>query len=78
MELVAGRYSVKKGILKNFAKFTGKHLNQSLFLIKFQVLGLGHATLLKRRLWYRCCPVNFAKFARIAFLQNTPGGYFCI
>ena len=26
--------SVKKGVLKNFAKFTGKHLCQSLFLIK--------------------------------------------
>ena len=26
----------KKGVLKNFAKFTGKHLSQSLFLIKLQ------------------------------------------
>ena len=25
------RYSVKKGVLRNFAKFTGKHLCQSLF-----------------------------------------------
>ena len=24
----------KKGVLKNFSKFTGKHLRQSLFLIK--------------------------------------------
>ena len=28
------RCSVKKGVLKNFAKFTGKHLCQSLFLNK--------------------------------------------
>ena len=28
----------KKGVLKNFAKFTGKHLCQSLFLIKLQAL----------------------------------------
>ena len=42
--------SVKKGVLRNFAKFTGKHLCQSLFLIK---LGLRPATLLKKRLWHR-------------------------
>ena len=28
------RYSVKKGVLRNFAKFTGKHLCQSLFFNK--------------------------------------------
>ena len=27
----------EKGVLRNFAKFTGKHLCQSLFLIKLQV-----------------------------------------
>ena len=27
----------EKGVLKNFAKFTGKHLSQSPFLIKLQV-----------------------------------------
>ena len=26
------RYSVKKGVLKNFTRFTGKHLCQGLFL----------------------------------------------
>ena len=30
----------KKGFLKDFAKFTGKHLCQGLFLIKLQALGL--------------------------------------
>ena len=29
------------------------------------------ATLLKRRLWHRCFPVNFAKFLWTAFLQKT-------
>ena len=24
-----------------------------------------------KRLWHRCYPVNFAKFLRISFLQNT-------
>ena len=39
------RYSIKKGVRKNFAKFTGKHLCQSLFFSK--VAGLRLATLLK-------------------------------
>ena len=33
--------------------------------------GLRPATLLKKRLWYRCFPVNFVKFPRTSFLQNT-------
>ena len=28
---------------------------------------------LKKSLWHRCFPVNFAKFLRTPFLQNTPG-----
>ena len=31
------------------------------------------ATLLKKRLWHRCFPVNFAKFLRTPFFQNTSG-----
>ena len=31
------------------------------------------ATLLKNRLWHRFFPVNFAKFLRTFFLQNTSG-----
>ena len=56
------RYSIRKGVLRNFAKLTGKHLSQSLFLIK-----------LKKRLFHRCFPVSFAKFLRTPFLQNTSG-----
>ena len=37
-EAVVKRCSVQKGVLTNFAKFTGKHLRQSLFLIKLQVV----------------------------------------
>ena len=55
----------KKGVLRNFAKLTGKHLCQS-FLNK--VAGLRPAALLKRTLWHRCFPVNLAKFLRTAFL----------
>ena len=61
--------SMKKGVLRNFAKFTGKLLCQSLFFNK--VAGLMPATLLKKRLWHRCFPVNFVKFLRTPFLQNT-------
>ena len=62
---------MKKGVHRNFAKFTGKHLCQSLFFDKVAILR--PATLLKKRLWHRCFPVNFAKFLRTPFLQNTSG-----
>ena len=47
---------------KNFAKFAGKHLCQSLFFSK--VAGLRCATLFKKRLWHRCFPVKFVKLLR--------------
>ena len=47
----------RKGVLRNFAKFTRKYLCQSLLFNK--VAGL--------RLWHRCFPVNFAKFLRTLF-----------
>ena len=52
--------SMRKGALRNFTKLTGKRLCQ----------GLSFLLLLKKRLWYRCFPVNFAKFLRTLFLQN--------
>ena len=58
----------KKGVLRNFAKFIGKHLCQSLFLNK--VAGPRH----------RCFPVNFAKFLRTPLitehLQTTASAEF--
>ena len=65
------RCSVKKGVLRNLAKFTGKHLCQRFFFNK--VAGIRPATLLKKSLWHRCFPVNFAKFLRTLVLQNTFG-----
>ena len=62
---------MKKGCLRNFTKFTGKQLCQRLFFNK--VAGLSPATLLKKRLWHKCVPVNFVKFLRTNFLQNTSG-----
>ena len=58
----------KKGVLRNFAKFTGKELCRSLFFNK--VAGLTPATLLRKRLWHRCFPVNFARFLRTSFLTE--------
>ena len=55
-------------VLRNSTKFAGKHLCQSHFLNK--VAGLRFTTLLKKRLWHRCFPMNFAKFLRTPFLQN--------
>ena len=43
--------SVKKGVFKKFAKFTGKFTG----------------TLLKERLQYSCFPLNFAEFLRVCF-----------
>ena len=61
--------SVRKGVLRNFAKFTRKHLRQVLSYNK--VAGPEPATLLKKRLWHRCFPMNFAKFPRTPF-HRTP------
>ena len=62
------RCSVRKGVLKNFAKFTGKHLCQSLFFNK--VAGLRLAILLKKRLWHRCLPLNFCKVSKNTFIEH--------
>ena len=62
------RCSIKKGVLRNFAKFTRKNLRQSVFVNK--VTGLRSATLLTKRLWHRCFLVNFAQFLRPPFLHT--------
>ena len=61
------RFLIKKDVLKNFAKFIGKHLYQSLFLNKFAGRS---AILLKKRFWHRCFPVIFTKFLRTSFLTE--------
>ena len=55
----------KKGGLTNSAKFIGRHLCQSLFLIKLQASGF-----IKKKDWHRCFPANFAKFLRTPFLTK--------
>ena len=61
-----------KGFLKNFTKLTVKHLCQSIFFFP-EICRLRLATLLKKRLRQRCFPMNFVKFLRTSFLQNTSG-----
>ena len=55
----------KTGVLKNFARFTGKNLYWRLSLIKFQ--DWRPAFLFKKRPKRRCFSVNLAKFLRTAF-----------
>ena len=43
------------------------------FLKKEQSLFFKKETFLKKELWHRCFHVNFAKFLRTPFLQNTSG-----
>ena len=62
--------SIKRGVLKNIAKSTWKHLCQCLFFNK--VKRLRPAFLLKKSLWYRCLSVSFAEF----ILKNTANGCF--
>ena len=69
-----GRSSHKTGVLKDFANFTGNHLCQSLFYNKFS--GLTSATLLKRRLWHRCFPVNCKNFKNTFLYKTLPDDCF--
>ena len=71
------RCSVRKCVLRNFAKFTGKSLRQIIFLIKLQASDHRPTTLLKKNLWNRCFPVNFVKFLRTPFYRTHLGNCFC-
>ena len=60
------RCSMKKGVVRNFTKVPGKHLCRSLIFNKKRHRT---ATLLKKRLWHRCFPVNFLKFQGTHFFH---------
>ena len=59
----------KGSIKKTFAKFTGKQTYLVFFFDK--VAGLQAATLLKKRLPYKCFPVKFTKFLGKPILRST-------
>ena len=60
----------EKGVPRNFAKLSGKHLCLRLFFNK--VAGL------KNSLWHNCFPVNFAKILRTPFFTEHIGRCFLI
>ena len=68
---VARRCSVKKGFLE-ILQNSQENACARVFLFLPQVCNF-----IKKRLWYGCFPVSFAKFLRTPFLQNTCGGCFC-
>ena len=76
----------KKRCSQKFLKTHRKTSVRVSFLIKLQVSILiklqAEAILMKlqakKRLQHSCFPVNFAKFPRTPFSQNTSGGCFCI
>ena len=53
----------KKGVLKNFAIFTRKHLRWSVF-------GVFRVNFIKKRLQHRYFPLNITKFLRTPILKN--------
>ena len=61
---VVQRYFVKKVFLEISQNSQENTCARVSFLIKLQA---PPATLLKKRLWHRCFPVNFAKVLRTAF-----------
>ena len=68
-------------LLKNSQSSQENTCTRVSFLIKLQAIGVSFliklqatpATLLKKKLWYRCFPANFGKFLRAPFLQNASG-----
>ena len=59
------RCSVRKVILRNFPKFTGKHLCQALLFNKVEDS--------ESETLAQCFSVNFSKFLRTPFSQNISG-----
>ena len=64
------RCSVRKGVLRNFAKFTGKHLYQSLFFNKA-------ATLLKKAFGTGVFQWILRNFSEHVFYKKPLGDCFC-
>ena len=59
-----------KGVLRNFIKFTGKHLCQSLILIKLQAEAYNF---IKKETLGQLLPCEFCEIYKNTSLQNTSG-----
>ena len=70
--------SIEKGVIKNFAKFTGMQLCRSLIFDKFSCI----ATLSKNSIEHRYFSANFCKIFKNTFFTEhfltPPGDCFCI
>ena len=77
-EAVVRRCTVKKGVLRNFANFIGKHRCQSLFFNKLAYLR--PATLLKKETLGRCFFSEFCEISKNTFITEhllaTASDYF--
>ena len=75
-----GKYSTRSSHFANYSRSAPwKKFYEFLMFYKLisrvteTTTRLRSATLLKKRVWLRCFPVNFVKFLRTRFLQNTSG-----
>ena len=68
-----GSYRTSK--MERFAKIASNLQQYQSFFFN-NVAGLRPATLLKKRLWLRCFPLNFAKFLRTPFYRTHLGNCF--
>ena len=64
------RVFFKKGVLRNFAKFTGKYLSQSLFLIKLQY-SCEFCKISKNTFCYATPPVAASEVSEKKFFQRS-------
>ena len=62
--------SVKKVFLEISQNSQENTYARAFFLIKLQALGRRPATLLKKRLWHRCFPMNLATFLTAPFVTE--------
>ena len=74
-EAVVERYSIKKGVLRNFAKFTGKHLCQSLKKETLaQVFSCEFCEISTTTFSYRTPPVTPSEYLRRREAEIEIGG----
>ena len=57
------RCSVRKGVLRHFAKFTGQQLCQRLFWPEA-------CNFIKKEIWHRCFSVNFCEISKNTFFTE--------
>ena len=68
------RYSVRKRVLKNFAKFTGKHLCQSLFFNKVAGLGPGACNVIKKEILAQVFSCDLCEISKNTFFTELLWG----